>query len=69
MNKIRNIQARTHAALLSRGHRGTGMLEYALLAAVVVGLAVILISPLRAKFQELVSAITNFNKDTGATTP
>jgi hypothetical protein len=66
MNKIRNIQARTHAAMLSRGTRGTNMLEYALMAAVVVGLAVILISPLRTKFNELRTAILDFNKDSSA---
>lgn len=61
MNKIRNTQARIHSRMLARGTRGVSMLEYVLIAAVVIGLGLLLKGPLTAVFTKLTTNLTNFN--------
>ena len=61
MNKIRNTQARIHSRMLARGTRGVSMLEYVLIAAVVIGLGIILKTPLENVFNKLKDNLASFN--------
>jgi Flp pilus assembly pilin Flp len=60
MNKIRNAQARTHAAMIHRNRRGVSMLEYVLIAAVVITLGGLFVPQLRGAFTGLGSRISDF---------
>jgi hypothetical protein len=62
MNKIRNAQARIHAAVIARGHRGVST-EYALLAVLAIIMISVLFTPLRGVFNDLKDKLTSFSSD------
>jgi Flp pilus assembly pilin Flp len=65
MNKIRNIQARTHATMIHRSRRGVSMLEYVLIAAVVITLGALFVPQLRGAFTGLGTKISDFMSTNG----
>ena len=72
MNNIRNIQARIHATAIARDHRGVSMLEYVLIAAVVITLAGLFVPGLSDTFRSMFNKIGSFvNSSSGSasTTP
>ncbi len=70
MKKIRNAQAKVHAALIARNHRGMSA-EYALLITLAIIVIALLFRPLRDVFSNLATKLTNFNSDAtnGTNTP
>jgi hypothetical protein len=67
MNHIRNTQARIHATMIHRGRRGVSMLEYVLIAAVVITLAGLFVPGLRSTFEAMFTKIGSFvNSSSGS---